>query len=128
MNLNSVYSENIQGILQMLLIKAGPVHLQMMGRGQLKTVCGEESMNQLLVIDGVSVRQDNPGSYCLKDLHRTADGERRHEPSLWRNFQQTNELVQLLNDTGIPVSVIKSQPHFFESKFSEHLRLLETVH
>lgn len=85
-------------------------------------------MNQLLVIDGVSVRQDNSGRYCLNDFHRAAGGERRHEPSLWRNLQQTSELVQLLSDTGIPVSVIKSQPHFFESKFSEHLRLLEIVH
>ncbi|MEN4667756.1 KilA-N domain-containing protein [Pantoea agglomerans] len=83
-------------------------------------------MNQLLVIDGVSVRQDNSGRYCLKDLHRAAGGERRHEPSLWRNLQQTDELVQLLSDTGIPVSVIKSQPYFFVSKFSEHLRLLDT--
>jgi hypothetical protein len=100
----------------------------MMGRGRLKTVCGEQSMNQLLVIDGVPVRQDNSGRYCLNDLHRAVGGERRHEPSLWRNLQQTNELVQLLSDTGIPVSLIKSQPHFFESKISEHLRLLDTVH
>ena len=45
--------------------------------------------------------------YCLNDLHRAAGGERRHEPTLWRNLQQTGELVQLLSDTGIPVSVIK---------------------
>jgi len=85
-------------------------------------------MNQLLVIDGVSVRQDNSGRYCLTDLHRAAGGDRRHEPTLWRNFQQNNELVQLLSDTGIPVSVIKSHHHFFESKFSEQLSLLETLH
>ena len=93
--------------MQSVLIKVGPVHLQMMGRDHYKAVCGEESMNQFLVIDGVSVRQDNSGRYCLNDLHRAAGGERRHEPSLWRNLQQTNELVQILSDTGIPVSVIK---------------------
>lgn len=64
-------------------------------------------MNQLMVIDGVTVRRDPEGRYCLNDLHRAAGGERRHEPTLWRNLQQTNELVQLLSDTGIPVSVIK---------------------
>lgn len=74
-------------------------------------------MNQLLVIDGVSVRQDNSGRYCLNDLNCAAGGERRHEPSLWRNLQQTNELVQLLSDTGIPVSVIKSQPYLFGLNF-----------
>lgn len=64
-------------------------------------------MNSLMVIDGIEVRRDVQGRYCLNDLHRAAGGERRHEPSLWRNLQQTNELVQLLSDTGIPVSVIK---------------------
>lgn len=64
-------------------------------------------MNQLMVIDGVTVRRDPEGRYCLNDLHRAAGGERRHEPTLWRNLQQTGELVQLLSDTGIPVSVIK---------------------
>lgn len=85
-------------------------------------------MNQFLMIDGVSVRQDNSVRYCLNDLHRAAGGDRRHEPLLWRNPQQTNELVQLLSATEIPVSVIKSQPYFFVSKFSEHLRLLITEH
>ncbi|WP_049294055.1 KilA-N domain-containing protein [Franconibacter helveticus] len=64
-------------------------------------------MNQLMVIDGVTVRRDPEGRYCLNDLHRAAGGERRHEPTLWRNLQQTGELVQLLSDTGIPVSVVK---------------------
>lgn len=94
-------------VVLILLMNFGPFHLQMMGRDWFKTVCGEESMNQLLVIDGVSVRQDNSGRYCLNNLHCAAGGVSRHEPSLWRNLQQTNELVQLLSDTGIPVSVIK---------------------
>jgi hypothetical protein len=29
-------------------------------------------MNQLFVIDGVSVRRDFDGRYCLNDLHRAA--------------------------------------------------------
>ncbi len=85
-------------------------------------------MNQLLVIDGVSIRQDNSSRYCLNYLHRAACGEHRHEPSLWRNLRQTSQLVKLLIDTRIPVLVIQKQPHFFEAKFSEHLRLLHTVH
>lgn len=100
----------------------------MMGRCPFKTVCGEESMNQLLVIDGVSVSHDKFGRYCLNDIQRATGGERRHEPSLWRNLLQTSELIQLLSDTGIPVSIIQSQPHFFGSKFPKHLRLLDTVH
>ncbi|MFK8256842.1 KilA-N domain-containing protein [Erwinia sp. AnSW2-5] len=45
-------------------------------------------MNQLLVIDGVSVRQDNSGRYCLNDLHRAAGGEERHKPANF--FRQDN--------------------------------------
>jgi hypothetical protein len=32
----------------------------------------ENYMSQLLVIDGVSVRRDLDGRYCLNDLHRAA--------------------------------------------------------
>lgn len=45
-------------------------------------------MNQLLVIDGVSVRQDTTGRYCLNDLHRAAGGEERHKPANF--FRQDN--------------------------------------
>jgi len=87
------------------------------GAGPVETVCGEESMNQLLVIDGVSVRQDNFDRYCLNELHRAAGGKRCYKPSFLRNLQQTNELVQLLGDTEIPVSAIKSQPYFLGPNF-----------
>ena len=125
---NRYYDGSAVQRLQTLPAKVAPVHLQMMGRGQLKTVCGETSMNHLFAIDGFSVRQDNSGRYYLNDLHRAAGGGRRHKLTLWLNLRQTNELVQLLSDTGIPVSVIQSQSHFFELKFSEHFRLLDTVH
>ncbi|HCL5287281.1 TPA: KilA-N domain-containing protein [Salmonella enterica] len=50
-------------------------------------------MNQLLVIDGVSVRRDQEGRYCLNDLHRAAGGEKRHQPSNWSSLAQTHELI-----------------------------------
>lgn len=50
-------------------------------------------MSQLLVIDGVSVRRDLDGRYCLNDLHRAAGGEKRHQPSNWASLTQTQELI-----------------------------------
>lgn len=53
----------------------------------------EKPMSQLLVIDGVSVRRDIDGRYCLNDLHRAAGGEKRHQPSNWASLSQTQELI-----------------------------------
>ncbi|HHH0628087.1 TPA: KilA-N domain-containing protein [Yersinia enterocolitica] len=65
-------------------------------------------MNQLLVIEGVSVRLDNSGRYCLNDLHRAAGGESRHRPSVWLQNIQTRELVQEISKAGIPaLEIIK---------------------
>ncbi|EAO8183698.1 KilA-N domain-containing protein [Salmonella enterica] len=64
-------------------------------------------MNSLMVIDGIEVRRDVQGRYCLNDLHRAAGGEKRHSPGYWLENEQTKSLVEILGDTGIPVSVIK---------------------
>ncbi|MFY3772174.1 hypothetical protein AHYW_001741 [Providencia manganoxydans] len=59
-------------------------------------------MNQL-VIDGVSVRQDFNGRFCLNDLHRAAGGEKKHSPSYFLENDKTKELVnELLFTTGNP--------------------------
>lgn len=61
-------------------------------------------MSQLIVIDGVSVRRNQSGRYCLNDLHRAAGGAKRHQPSDWLSVNQPQELVQLLN-SGNPRSL-----------------------
>lgn len=65
-------------------------------------------MNQLLVIDGISVRQDKDGRYCLNDLHRAAGGQSKHRPNYWLNNEQTADLVRELTEDGNPASVIDS--------------------
>lgn len=65
-------------------------------------------MNQLLVIDGVSVRQDKAGRYCLNDLHRAAGGETRHKPAFWLRNEQIEQLVtELQKSNSLPVEVIR---------------------
>ncbi|ENG6106951.1 KilA-N domain-containing protein [Serratia liquefaciens] len=66
-------------------------------------------MNNLIVIEKTAIRQDAVGRYCLNDLHRAAGGEERHKPKYWYATQQTQELVRLLTEGGIPPS-IENQP------------------
>ncbi|EAA3461128.1 TPA: KilA-N domain-containing protein [Salmonella enterica] len=49
-------------------------------------------MNSLMVIDGIEVRRDVQGRYCLNDLHRAAGGEDRHKPSNFMRMDSTREL------------------------------------
>ncbi|ECF2941503.1 KilA-N domain-containing protein [Salmonella enterica subsp. enterica serovar Reading] len=49
-------------------------------------------MNNLMVIDGIEVRRDVHGRYCLNDLHRAAGGEDRHKPSNFMRMDSTREL------------------------------------
>ncbi|AMO47599.1 KilA-N domain protein [Enterobacter sp. FY-07] len=75
----------------------------------------EKPMSQLLVIDGVSVRRDIDGRYCLNDLHRAAvasgANDRTKEPAKFLSSPQTLELLNELTvtqDLGIdPVQSIR---------------------
>lgn len=74
-------------------------------------------MNQLFVIDGVSVRQDFDGRYCLNDLHKaavsTGANERTKEPGKFLASPQTVELITELETTqnlGIkPVNTLEGR-------------------
>ncbi len=74
-------------------------------------------MNQLLVIDGVSVRQYFESNYCLNDLQKAAllaAGENRSSRSLevheFMRRPETKALVELLEEetTEIPVVFLSS--------------------
>ncbi|MFP1762431.1 KilA-N domain-containing protein [Lonsdalea quercina] len=54
-------------------------------------------MNPLIVIDGVSVRRDQSGRYCLNDLHRAAGGLSKHQPSNWMRLDSTLGLIDELS-------------------------------
>ncbi|ECD1994982.1 KilA-N domain-containing protein [Salmonella enterica subsp. enterica serovar Weltevreden] len=73
-------------------------------------------MNNLMVIDGIEVRRDVHGRYCLNDLHRAAGGEQKYRPKYWLDNKQTSELVeQLFTEGGIPPSEQNQSVSFFQS-------------
>lgn len=57
-------------------------------------------------IDGAMIRQDQHGRFCANDLHQASGGERKNQPQYFLENKQTQDLVQILIDTGIPVSPI----------------------
>jgi len=58
-------------------------------------------------IDGATIHQDQLGRFCLNDLHQASGGERKNQPQYFLENKQTQELVQALIDTGIPVSPVE---------------------
>ena len=58
-------------------------------------------------IDGDVIHQDLYGRYCLNNLHHASGGERKNQPQYFLENKQTQDLVQALIDTGIPVSPVE---------------------
>lgn len=57
-------------------------------------------MNFPIAIEGIAVRTDAAGRYCLNDLHRASGGEVKHRPSTWMQNQQTQDLIAELTADG----------------------------
>lgn len=62
-------------------------------------------MTNQIIISDIAIHQDEEGRYSVNDLHKASGSERRHEPSLWLNLQQTKELIEEILNTGNPVFI-----------------------
>lgn len=58
-------------------------------------------------IDGARIRQDQHGRFCANDLHQASGSERKNQPQYFLENKQSQDLVQALIDTGIPVSPVE---------------------
>ncbi|WP_227556822.1 KilA-N domain-containing protein [Acinetobacter johnsonii] len=58
-------------------------------------------------IDGAEIHRDQHGRFCANDLHQASGGERKKQPQYFLENKQTQDLVQALIDTGIPVSPVE---------------------
>ena len=61
-------------------------------------------VKKAIAIDGIEIRTDVDGRFCLNDLHNASGAERKNEPGFFLANKQTQELVCELTATGIPVS------------------------
>lgn len=59
-----------------------------------------------VVIDGITVKQDAEGRYCLNDVHKAAGAAERHKPIHWSGNDATHKLIKTLkveNPTFSPI-------------------------
>lgn len=56
-----------------------------------------------IAIDGIEIRREVDGRFCLNDLHKASGAERKNEPGFFLANKQTQELVRELTTTGNPV-------------------------
>ena len=66
-------------------------------------------MNQLIICN-IPVRQDQDGRYCLNDLHKASGAEKRHQPANWLRIEQTQELINELQNSSEVRSLITENP------------------
>ncbi|MGG6318549.1 phage antirepressor KilAC domain-containing protein [Stenotrophomonas geniculata] len=57
-------------------------------------------MTHLLSIEGVQIREDHQGKFCLNDVHRAAGRGESESPLTWLALPQTQDLIGLFHAQG----------------------------
>lgn len=53
-------------------------------------------MNNLITINGATIRQYERELYCVNDLHKASDDEEKHKPFNWMRAKSTQTLINKL--------------------------------
>ena len=56
--------------------------------------------NQLIAINGLTIKTDSEGRYCLNDLHKAAGGADHQQPAFFMRREETAELVAELSNSA----------------------------
>jgi phage antirepressor YoqD-like protein len=51
-----------------------------------------------IALEGVNVRQDDHGRFCLTDLHKASGGAKKDQPSDWLQLEATQRLIAALDE------------------------------
>ena len=62
-----------------------------------------------IVIDNITIRQDEEGRFCLNDLHRAAGGDPNHQPAFFLRRAETAQLITKLNSANSQIKSVTSE-------------------
>ena len=62
-----------------------------------------------IVIDNITIRQDEEGRFCLKDLHRAAEEDPNQQPAFFLRRAETAQLITKLNSANSQIKSVTSE-------------------
>lgn len=75
----------------------------------MKDIIPHTINHQQLVIADICIKQDDAGRYCLNDFHKAAGGENRHLPFRFMRLDQTQELIEEIEQNPLTPEMVLAQ-------------------
>ena len=62
-----------------------------------------------IVIDNITIRQDEEGRFNLNDLHKAAGGDPNHQPAFFLRRAETAQLINKLNPANSQIKSVTTE-------------------